>query len=73
MTEVEQERMRAQTSFAVQEGKRWREQSAAEFDALPPGTVVAINAVNGSYVTATSDLEAMDKFRQAYRRGTTLA
>ena len=73
MTEREQARMRAQTTFAVLEGKRWREEKAAEFDALPSGTVVAVNAVNGNYVTGTSDLEAMDKFQQAFGKGTTLA
>ena len=73
MTQVEQERMRAQTAFAVQEGKRWREEKANEFKTLPIGTVVAINAVSGFYVTAASDLEAMDKFQQAFGKGTTLA
>ena len=67
------ERFRAHTSFAVQEGKRWRQEKAAEFAALSAGTVVMINVVNGEYVTAAGRLEAMDKFHQAFGKGTTLA
>ncbi len=73
MTENEQQRMRAQTAFAVQEGKRWREEKSDEFAALATGTVVAINVVNGGYVTASRDLEALDKFQQTFGKGTTLA
>ena len=73
MSEHDMERFRAQTAFAVQEGKRWRQEKAAEFDALPVGTVVMINVVNGSYVTAQDRLAAMDKFHQTFGNGTTLA
>ena len=67
------DRFRAQNAFAVQEGERWRQEKAAELEALPAGTVVVINVVNGKYVTASSDLEAMDKFHQTFGKGTTLS
>ena len=73
MNDYNPERFRAHTAFAVQEGKRWREEKAAEFAGLPAGTVVAVNVVNGKYVTADSDLHAMDAFQQAFGKGTTLA
>jgi len=73
MTDKEYERRRAATQFAVEQGKRWKEEKATEFAALPVGTVVMINVVNGNYVTAGSDLEAMDKFDQTFGKGTTLA
>jgi hypothetical protein len=73
MTESDQQRMRSQTAFASQEGKRWCEDKQSEFAALQVGTVVALNVVNGSYVTAVSDIEAMDRFQQTFGKGTTLA
>jgi hypothetical protein len=73
MTESDQQRLRSQNAFASQEGKRWCEDKRAEFAALKAGTVVALNVVNGSYVTAASDLEAMDRFQQTFGKGTTLA
>lgn len=73
MTQNEHERFRAQTAFAVQEGKRWRDEKASEFTVLPAGTVVMINVVNGSYVTAGNRLAAIDKFQQQFGNGTTLA
>lgn len=73
MTYREHERRRAATAFAVEQGKRWREEKASEFDALPAGTVVMVNVVNGCYVMASNNLEAMDKFDQTFGKGTTLA
>jgi len=73
MTDKEYERRRAATMFAAEQGRRWREEKADEFATLPDGTVVMINVVNGSYVTAASDLEAMAKFDQMFGTGTTLA
>ena len=66
------DRSRAQTEFAVAQGKRWRETKAAELDALPVGTVVMFNVVNGEYVIASDRLEAIDKFHQKYGRGVTV-
>ena len=73
MTDMEYERMRAQTAFAGEQGQRWKEEKAAEFAALRIGTVVMINVVNGHYVTAQNRIEAMDKFDQKFGKGTTLA
>ena len=73
MTDNEYERRRAATAFAGEQGKRWQEEKAAEFAALPVGTVVMINVVNGSYVTASNRIEAMDKFDQTFGKHTTLA
>jgi hypothetical protein len=73
MNESEQLRLRSQSAFASQEGKRWCEDKRAELAALKAGTVVALNVVNGSYVTAVSDIEAMDRFQQTFGKGTTLA
>lgn len=53
--------------------RRKRQEKATEFDALPVGTVVMINGVNGCYVIGSDDLEAMDKFDQILGKGTTLA
>jgi len=73
MTDYEYERMRTHTAFAVEQGKRWREEKAAELAGLPAGTVVMINVVNGRYVTAPNRLEAMAKFHQLFGENNTLA
>jgi hypothetical protein len=73
MNESEQQRLRSQSAFASQEGKRWCEDKRAESAVLQTGTVVALNVINGSYVTAASDIEAMDRFQQTFGKGTTLA
>jgi hypothetical protein len=73
MASIEQERLRAQNAFAVQEGRGWCEEKAVELGRLAPGTVVVSNVVSGSYVTGTSRLDAMDKLHQALGKGTTLA
>jgi hypothetical protein len=73
MTDSDQQRLRSQTAFASQEGKRWCVDKRAEFAELQVGTVVALNVVNGSFVTAASDLEAMERFQQTFGKGTTLA
>ena len=72
MSELERERWRAHTHFAVEQGKRWRLEKADELAALPFGTVVMINVVNGMYVTAKNRLEAMDKFDQTFGKNTTI-
>ena len=71
-TTLQHERSRALTNFAVEQGERWRQEKSAEFDALPVGTCVMINVVNGKYVTATNRIEAMDKFDEAFGRGITI-
>ena len=68
-TKLQHERSRALTNLAVEQGERWRQEKAAEFDALPVGTVVMINVVNGKHVTAGDRIEAMDKFDQAFGKG----
>jgi hypothetical protein len=65
-------RARAMTSFAVEQGERWRQEKASELEALPVGTVVMINVVSGAYVTATTHIEAMDKFDQTFGKGVTI-
>ena len=72
MTNLQHERSRALTNFAVEQGERWRQEKAAEFDAIPVGTVVMINVVNGKYVTAGDRIEAMDKFDQSFGQGVTI-
>lgn len=72
MTDYDHVRSRAQTEFAVAQGKRWREAKAAELAAYPIGTVVMFNVVNGEYVVADDRLAAIDKFHQKYGRGVTL-
>ncbi len=69
MHDADYERRRAQTEFAVAQGKRWREAKAAEIDELPAGTVVMFNVISGDYITAADRLEAIDKFHQKYGRG----
>ena len=73
MTEKERERFRNQTAFSAAEGQRWADEKAAEFEALPMGTIVMINVVNGEYVTADDRLQAIDKFHQKFGRHTTLS
>ena len=69
--DTEQRRSSARVEFIGQEGDYWLKKHAAEFAALPAGTAVVINIVNGEYVTATTRLAAMDKFDQKFGTDTT--
>ena len=73
MGDHDDQRLRSQTAFAVQEGKRWREEKATELAALPSGTVVVFNVINGQYVTAANRIDALKQFHQRFGEGVTLA
>ena len=55
MTDDEYERRRAAAAFAGEQGTWWQKEKEAEFAALPVGTLVMINVINGSYVTVETD------------------
>ena len=69
--EIERHRRWARVEFVGKEGDYWLTKLAAEFSALPQGTAVVINIVNGEYVTAPTRLAAMEKFDQRFGANTT--
>ena len=54
--------------FAERAGKQHLKRIRAELsdEAIAPGTLVAINVVDGEYVIAQTDLEVVDAFRSRF-------
>ncbi len=68
---VSSERRRARLDFIHSEGTYWAEIHKEDFDKLEDRTAVIINIVNGEYVTASTPLEAHDKFSQKFGENNT--
>jgi hypothetical protein len=71
MTDAEIAEFRASTTAVAAAGKAWAARKAAEFAALPFGTVVMIDIASGDYVTAADRLAAADRFHARFGRATT--
>jgi hypothetical protein len=60
------ETLRTRTEQAQDQGEVWVDKLRPEFEALPKGTVVAINCATGEYVLGQTRLEAADAFERRF-------
>jgi hypothetical protein len=60
---------RLDVSALIAFSQRWLEQHREVIVALPVGTVIAVNSVDGTYVTASRRLVAMDLFEKRHGKG----
>jgi hypothetical protein len=66
--EALRERLRTTGALAREKGEAWVEKLEPELEALPKGTIVAINCATGEYVLGQTHLEVADAFERRFGR-----